>query len=156
MLLFPACTYLSLKDSRNRTIASMGSSNSFSRTPSQPCPFNFVPSPVPAYIAAFFLYNDVLPFIYLFHSQTLSHVRCTAARRWQFSSCVVYQPGYLMLPVIDNLQQRDSKILSQRDALLPGVGVHAVFRWALGFLRVEKGSRMSVVRYLLSNASSSR
>ena len=62
VLLFPACIYLSLKDSGNRMIASMGSSNSFSRTLSQPCPF-FVPSPAPAYIAAFFLFNDVLPSI---------------------------------------------------------------------------------------------
>ena len=34
----------------------------------------------------------------------------------------MYRPGYLVLPVIDNLQQRDPKIPSQRDALLPGVG----------------------------------
>jgi len=90
----------------------MGSSNSFSRTSSQPRPF-FVPSPVPAYIAAFFLFNNVLPCIYFFHSQTLSHVRCIAACCWQFFSRVLYQPSYLMLPVIDNLQQRDPKIPSQ-------------------------------------------
>ena len=58
---------------------------------------------------------------------------------------------YLMPPITDNLQQRDPKIPSQRDALPADVGFRIrSFSRPWGFF--EKGPRMIMARYLLSNA----
>ena len=104
MLLFPACIYRSLKSS---TLAQEpdDSIDEFFKFvfPQVVKALSLLTFPCTTYIAAFFLFDDVLSPICLFHSQALSHVRYTAVFRWQFPSCVTYQPSYLMLPVIDNL-----------------------------------------------------